>query len=186
MAASLEVEKLTQQCEQQELEAPGGVATPEMYSKLLTLYLLQNDLNNAKFLWKRIPQPVKTANPELGHIWAVGQQMWHRDFPATYSAMKKDWSEPVKPMMDSLLEHVRQRVFKLISRAYTSIEADELASYVGLPLEQAINAVVEEGWTYNADNKMIHPKQEEIVNESPLPSEQQISQLTDFVAFLEN
>ncbi len=36
-------------------------------------------------------------------------------------------------------EHVRQRVFKLISRAYTSIEADELAAYVGLPAEQAIN-----------------------------------------------
>ena len=58
--------------------------------------------NNAKFLWKRIPQPIKTANPELGLIWAVGQCMWQRNFPATYASLNKEWSETAKPIMEAI------------------------------------------------------------------------------------
>ncbi|KAK3543479.1 hypothetical protein QTP70_022064 [Hemibagrus guttatus] len=54
-------EKLLEQCETQELEAPGGIATPQVYAQLLALYLLHNDMNNARYLWKRIPQAIKTV-----------------------------------------------------------------------------------------------------------------------------
>ncbi|KAI4893682.1 hypothetical protein NFI96_020050 [Prochilodus magdalenae] len=37
-------DKLLEQCETQELEAPGGIATPQVYSQLLALYLLYNDM----------------------------------------------------------------------------------------------------------------------------------------------
>uniref|UniRef100_A0A9L0T3K8 COP9 signalosome subunit 8 n=1 Tax=Equus caballus TaxID=9796 RepID=A0A9L0T3K8_HORSE len=36
--------KLLDQCENQELEAPGGIATPPVYGQLLALYLLHNDM----------------------------------------------------------------------------------------------------------------------------------------------
>ncbi|KAH8034927.1 hypothetical protein HPB51_003490 [Rhipicephalus microplus] len=39
--------------------ANNGVASPQAYGQLLAIYLLQNDLPNAKFLWKRIPQEIK-------------------------------------------------------------------------------------------------------------------------------
>ena len=48
--------------------------------------------SNSKYLWKRIPQTVKTAYPELGHIWAVGQKIWLRDFPGIYETMKKEYA----------------------------------------------------------------------------------------------
>ncbi|XP_022079252.1 COP9 signalosome complex subunit 8-like [Acanthaster planci] len=186
MAAALDAEKLLVQCEAIELEAPGGVATPEVYSKLLALYLLNNDMNNAKFLWKRIPQPIKTANPEVGLIWAVGQSMWQRNFPATYTSLGREWSEAVKPIMEAITENIRQRMFHLISQGYTSIEADEFAAYVGLPVDQAIAAVKSEGWQYNAENKMISPQKPVAQMDQAIPSEQHIAQLTDFVSFLEN
>ncbi|KAF3824015.1 hypothetical protein GH733_008300 [Mirounga leonina] len=37
--------KLLDQCENQELEAPGGIATPPVYGQLLALYLLHNDIS---------------------------------------------------------------------------------------------------------------------------------------------
>ena len=37
-----------------------------------------------------------------------------------------------------LTENIRQRMFHLISQAYTTIEAEEFATYVGLHVEQAI------------------------------------------------
>ncbi|KAI4805759.1 hypothetical protein KUCAC02_010356 [Chaenocephalus aceratus] len=58
-------DKVLEQCEAQELEAPGGIATPQVYAQLLSLYLLNNDMNNGRYLWKRIPQAIKSANPEL-------------------------------------------------------------------------------------------------------------------------
>ncbi|XP_023679654.2 E3 ubiquitin-protein ligase TRIM63 isoform X2 [Paramormyrops kingsleyae] len=96
-------DKLLEQCEVQELEAPGGVATPQVYAQLLALYLLHNDMNNARYLWKRIPQAIKTANPELIAIWAVGQRIWQRDFPGIYSSIAAhQWSESIQPVMEAL------------------------------------------------------------------------------------
>lgn len=55
---------------------------------------------NAKYLWKRIPAKVKTKEKELGQIWAVGQHMWKRDFPAIYKDLNAaKWSEPVSEIM---------------------------------------------------------------------------------------
>ncbi|KAA0715796.1 Tripartite motif-containing protein 54 [Triplophysa tibetana] len=96
-------EKLLLQFETQELEAPGGIATPQVYSQLMVLYLLHNDTNNARYLWKRIPQAIKTANPEMAAIWAVGQRIWQRDFPGIYSAIAAfQWSESILPVMEAL------------------------------------------------------------------------------------
>uniref|UniRef100_A0A8B9XY21 CSN8/PSMD8/EIF3K domain-containing protein n=1 Tax=Bos mutus grunniens TaxID=30521 RepID=A0A8B9XY21_BOSMU len=64
--SSFSFKKLLDQCENQELEAPGGIATPPVYGQLLALYLLHNDMNNARYLWKRIPPAIKSANSELG------------------------------------------------------------------------------------------------------------------------
>ncbi|MGH0123971.1 UNVERIFIED_CONTAM: hypothetical protein FKN15_009483 [Acipenser sinensis] len=95
--------KLLEQCETQELEAPGGIATPQVYGQLLTLYLLHNDMNNGRYLWKRIPQAIKTSNMELAAIWAVGQRIWQRDFPGIYTAIAAhQWSECIQPVMEAL------------------------------------------------------------------------------------
>ncbi|KAG5283227.1 hypothetical protein AALO_G00039780 [Alosa alosa] len=96
-------DKLLEQCETQELEAPGGIATPQVYSQLLALYLLHNDMNNGRYLWKRIPQAIKTANPELAAAWTVGQHIWQRDFPGIYTAIAAfQWSESIGPIMEAL------------------------------------------------------------------------------------
>ncbi|GLD51471.1 COP9 signalosome complex subunit 8 isoform X2 [Lates japonicus] len=96
-------DKLLEQCEAQELEAPGGIATPQVYAQLLALYLLHNDMNNARYLWKRIPQAIKSANPELTAIWAVGQRIWQRDFPGIYTAIAAyQWTENILPVMEAL------------------------------------------------------------------------------------
>lgn len=155
---------------------------------MLALYLLQNDLNNAKFLWKRVPPTVKTADPELGYIWEIGQNMWQRDFSSSklYSALSREWSDGIKEIVSALSDSIRQRLFQLVGNSYTSIEAEQFASYLGMSKEQAINAVQEEGWTFNSTSQMILPKKPVPTREAPVPSEQQIAQLTEFVAFLEN
>ncbi|KAI0212014.1 COP9 signalosome complex subunit 8, partial [Lamellibrachia satsuma] len=166
--------------------SPGGIATPQLYGQLLAIYLLQNDLPSAKFLWKRIPQTIKTENGELLQIWTLGQKMWQRDLPGTYEALHKDWSDNVKSIMAAIQEATRNRVFSLVARAYSYIRAEELASFLGMSVNEAVLAAVSHEWTADSNTGMITPKIQETPPEPPIPSEQQLARLTDFVAFLEN
>ncbi|XP_032253552.1 COP9 signalosome complex subunit 8-like [Phoca vitulina] len=194
--------KLLDQCENQELKAPGGIATPPVYGQLLALYLLHNDMNNARYLWKRIPPAIKSANSEWGGIWSVGQRIWHRDFPGIYTTINAhQWSETVQPIMEALRDATR-RAFALISPAYTSIIADDFEAFVGLPVEEAMKGILEQGWQADSTTRMVMPKKpvagaldvyfnwfiplSEPTSVPPIPNEQPLARLTDYVAFLEN
>uniref|UniRef100_A0A7N4NU25 COP9 signalosome subunit 8 n=1 Tax=Sarcophilus harrisii TaxID=9305 RepID=A0A7N4NU25_SARHA len=170
--ATFSFKKLLDQCENQEPGlggrrggAPGGIATPPVYGQLLALYLLHNDMNNARYLWKRIPPAIKSANSELGGIWSVGQRIWQRDFPGIYTTISShQWSETIQPIME------------------------------------ALRGVLEQGWQADSTTRMVMPKKPGSLDVSfnrfiplsepapvpPIPNEQQLARLTDYVAFLEN
>ncbi|XP_064466278.1 COP9 signalosome complex subunit 8-like isoform X2 [Ornithodoros turicata] len=99
-----EYSNLAADLEQQELEAADGVASPQVYGQLLAIYILQDDLPNAKFLWKRIPQSIKQTRSELGNIWKVGQGLWYKDFPAIYTGLAQEWPDYIRPVMLDLGE----------------------------------------------------------------------------------
>ncbi|XP_061774632.1 COP9 signalosome complex subunit 8 isoform X1 [Nerophis ophidion] len=180
-------DKLLEQSEAQELESPGGIAAPQVYAQLLALYLLHNDMNNGRYLWKRIPQALKAANPELTAIWVVGQRIWQRDFPGIYTAIAAyQWSENILPVMEALQESTRQRAYMLVAQAYTSITADDFAAFVGYSVEEAVKGVVIQGWQADPTTRMVMPKKPEPPPVSSVPNEQQLARLTDYVAFLEN
>jgi COP9 signalosome complex subunit 8 len=59
----------------------------------MLLYLIEDDLCQAKFLWKRIPDDAKAASPELARIWEVGKALFRRDPPAVHAALlTTEWS----------------------------------------------------------------------------------------------
>jgi len=139
------------------------------------------------FLWKRIPASVKSANPELGQIWTVGQHLWKSDFPATYKALNAvTWSETVGEIMKNVQIVVRSRAVDLISQAYSSITLDAVLDMTGLSPDVCVQACIEKGWRVEPDTRMVYP-----VRQAPEPitqpsSEDQLYKLTDFVSFLEN
>uniref|UniRef100_UPI00358E180E COP9 signalosome complex subunit 8 isoform X1 n=1 Tax=Myxine glutinosa TaxID=7769 RepID=UPI00358E180E len=203
--------KLLEQCESQELEAPGGIATPQVYGQLLALYLLNNDVNNARYLWKKIPQSIKTypqvvqtvawvfqaaalemhanwsqGNPELGAVWSIGQRMCQRDFPGVYSTVGSyTWSDALQPILHALREATQKRALSLVAQAYTSISIEDLADFLGLPGTEAMQAVTEHGWQADTNTRMVIPKKPESLPMPLIPSEQQLARLTDYVSFLE-
>ncbi|XP_075067989.1 COP9 signalosome complex subunit 8-like [Mixophyes fleayi] len=144
-------------------------------------------MNNARYLLKRVPPAVKSANAELGWIWEVGQRIWQREFPGIYAAIAAhQWSENIQPVMEAVRDATRQRAFGLVSQAYTSISADDLAAFVGLPVEEAVKGVLEQGWQADSATHMVMPKKPDSAPLSLIPNEQQLARLTDYMAFLEN
>ncbi|KAK7086925.1 COP9 signalosome complex subunit 8 [Halocaridina rubra] len=186
MGTDVEYSQIKEELEKQELDAPNGVPPSHVYEQLLTIYLLQNDLTGAKFLWKRIPSSTKSATPELAHIWEVGQHLWQRDLPGVYAALKQEWSPTVKDMMKALHESVRQRAIDLVARAYTSLSADDFAQLYGVTVEEAVTAAKGLGWGYDEPTRMILPCPRPQPPHTPIPSEEQLRRLADYVSFLEN
>ncbi|KAG7188851.1 hypothetical protein KM043_008457 [Ampulex compressa] len=183
-----EVYKFLLELEKAELEAPSGVAAAQTYAQLLAVYLYQNDLCNAKYLWKRIPLNVKSASTELGQIWVVGQRMWQRDWPAVHVALNAEWSEDVSDIMAALKDSVRERAMTLISKAYSSLALTVLAAMTGLTLDEARKAALERGWSI--DGTMVQPRKvdkEQVTPDNEVClTEDQLHKLTQFVSFLEN
>ncbi|XP_049762595.1 COP9 signalosome complex subunit 8 [Schistocerca cancellata] len=180
------IKKLAENLEKQELDAPGGVPAAQVYSQLLAIYLYQYDLCNAKYLWKRIPQPIKGSNAELALIWKVGQKMWQRDFPGVYAALNSEWSENVSQIMRALHDNVRKRAVHLVSHAYSSISLDDLAAFVGMTAEQAAQAALEQGWQVDESARLVNPCRPKEELNYISSSEDQLYKLTEYVSFLEN
>uniref|UniRef100_A0A6M2DJN8 COP9 signalosome complex subunit 8 n=1 Tax=Xenopsylla cheopis TaxID=163159 RepID=A0A6M2DJN8_XENCH len=186
MEESLNV--LTADLEAQELKiaTSNGTPTADLYSKLLALYLYRDELCSAKFLWQRIPEQVKSENPELASIWAVGKCIWLRDYKGIYQALKKTWSEHVSDIMKKVEEMIRTRAINLITQAYSCVSLETVAEMTGLSDEQVIATCMEKGWDVDNTTRMVTPKKPKVELTSGTTSEDQLFKLTEFVSFLEN
>lgn len=92
---------------------------------------------NAKYLWKRIPASVKSANAEIGQIWAVGQQMWQRDFPAAYKALVAvTWSEHVADIMKSVQGTIIHKTHTHGILHSEKINVQNVCFYIGVCLQK--------------------------------------------------
>lgn len=176
--------------EEEELTAANGIAPIELYKKLLVIYLIENDLPNAKFLWKRIPQELKIDN-ELTVIWKMGQFLWKREFPNVYATIaEQDWSVEIKELVEKLQVYLRERLAKLIRDAYSVIKFEELSKLFGLPDEtHVVSFATEQGWTIDFENKLVIlpelPANKKTL-ETEITSEQLLHRLTNYVSFMEN
>jgi len=168
----------------QELETGPDGFRVELYTELLASYLLEGDICNAKFLWKRIPATLK-QNAELVAVWGVAQKMWGRDMPGFYAAVRNfQWSQTIAPIINKLIDSKRDQLLRLIGIAYTSVHHEDVATLLGMTNEEAEGAVIGQGW--GSVDGMLIPKEPQPVSVQPTSSEDQLGKLTDFVTVLEN
>ena len=173
--------------EERELENPDE-SSHQLYGQLLAVYLLQNDLMNAKLLWKRIPANYKTDNPELNQIWSVAKKLFNKTYSEVYGVILSfEWPPYVKTIMTSLLEKIREDTIRLIGQSYSHISLEELRKLVGLNSEQEILEVTKKlGWSLDLETNYVLPKRINVPDAGNDCSQEQLQKLTEYVAFLEN
>eukprot|EP01098_Paradermamoeba_levis_P009021 TRINITY_DN3732_c0_g1_i1.p1 TRINITY_DN3732_c0_g1~~TRINITY_DN3732_c0_g1_i1.p1 ORF type:complete len:203 (+),score=66.19 TRINITY_DN3732_c0_g1_i1:97-705(+) len=181
-----EYQKAIHACESYEIEAAAAQASVvPFYDIHLLSLLIVNDLTNAKFLWKRVPKEVKAATPELASLWAIGKNMWTRNYPEVFVSLNNpNWSAHLVPLIAKLSETFRARTLTLLSKAYSSLSVSDSASYLGLNNEDTIKYVTQHGWLHDAATHTLTPK----LSSSSSPQTidpNQLQQLTEYVVFLE-
>uniref|UniRef100_A0A336LN08 CSON012289 protein n=1 Tax=Culicoides sonorensis TaxID=179676 RepID=A0A336LN08_CULSO len=93
------IDQLVQMLEKQEMEATNISVT--IYTELLAAYLYQGDLNNANYLWKRIPVSIKQGNRELERLQKIYRHLIDNDYPAFYRALDFDWSRNIAEIIET-------------------------------------------------------------------------------------
>ncbi|CAG8464487.1 8761_t:CDS:2 [Paraglomus occultum] len=185
-----EVAKLIEHCEELEFKlaiAPDdSVNLDEFYGVFLAAYLIQNELPSARFLWKRIPDEIKASSEQLHAIWDVATNLWQRDYAPVYmSVEQKPWTPLIGSLMKKVAETLRERVFTLLSEAYSSITVEEVSNFIGVPADKVAQVTAERGWIYDAATNTLQPKkivEPGITRSTSLGS---FSRLTDLVIHLE-
>ncbi|KAH3762684.1 COP9 signalosome complex subunit 8 [Pelomyxa schiedti] len=155
------------------------------YVVQLALYLILNDLDSAKYFWKRTPSTIKKVNAELSSLWTVGKHMWERDHAATYESVRQfPWTAAIQPLINAIIENFKQRTFRLISKAFSSISVADCCKYFDMTSVQFIAFAKTNGWVVDEATQMVTPKPvvTPVTRHTGLTN---INDLTEFVLFLE-
>uniref|UniRef100_A0A1L8DW75 Putative signalosome subunit 2 csn8 n=2 Tax=Nyssomyia neivai TaxID=330878 RepID=A0A1L8DW75_9DIPT len=174
--------------ERQELEAPNGVAGLQLYTELFAAYLFKNELSQARFLWKRIPQNIKSGNAELERMFTVLQCLWSNKNVEFYRAITFEWSKPIAKVMGELKEKVQAETINLIGRAYSSIFENVFAEMTNHSADSVTETCKSLNWEIidGPFPRLIIPKKPPVEKIAFTSCEDQLQKLTDFVSFLEN
>jgi COP9 signalosome complex subunit 8 len=140
-----------------------GEGAAELYTALLSAYLLKGDLTNARFLWKRIPTALKEGTPELKALWQVCLDLWNR-VPVFAALDAFAWSPAVAMTIASLKVKETTAAVDLLARSYSTVTAAHMAATLGVTAEAAVTGATAKGWLYTAETASFSPPAVEAVS----------------------
>ncbi|ETK82624.1 hypothetical protein F441_12274 [Phytophthora nicotianae CJ01A1] len=111
--------------------SPHSALSPDLYASYLLVVLLSKNLNDARFLWKRIPIEIKQMSEELRNVWEVSKALWQRNLAAAYAAMDYDWSPSLQELVEALKTSTREDAAELLSLAYSAVSVGDAALALG-------------------------------------------------------
>ncbi|GAQ90147.1 hypothetical protein KFL_006060010 [Klebsormidium nitens] len=140
-----------------ELEVAGSALDADWpYVLHLLGHVILQDLNSARFLWKRIPQSMKLSNPELQAAWRIVQALWQHDRPEVHRALKGyAWTQPAQGLVTAIGEEFGMQMFKLLSTSYSSMYVDEAARILGVTTAETIALALQRGWSVDPTSKIL-------------------------------
>ncbi|KAK4339964.1 hypothetical protein RND71_041426 [Anisodus tanguticus] len=149
-------------------------------------HIYNNDTNNARFMWKKIPAAIKEARPEVVAVWKIGQKLWTRDYAGVHEAIREySCSTEVQPIVASFAELYKKRMFELLLSAYSTISIQDAARFLGMNENDATNYVLQQGWVLDSASQMLTVKKQAVITEQKLdPSK--LQRLTEYVFYLEH
>lgn len=179
--------EVLQQCEENEILDPSGYATPEIYAIMLGSYLARDELEHAKFLWVRIPDSFKKENPVLGDLWNVARALKQKHIGLFRDAITSvTWPDCYLTLIDVISASVTERRAALISKSYSAMHLEHMATLMGVDSEKGIEIAAKLGWDVNGETKIVSPVKKQLEPFELAKGQMIIEHLSNYVSFLEN
>lgn len=186
---SKQYDKIADICDELQLQlAAQGIKEPEGWPYCIHLlgHIYTQDINSARFLWKRLPSSVKESQPEVVAVWKIGQCMWTHDYAGVHGALHSfNWSPEVQQIITALSDSYTKRAFELLLAAYSTISVADTAQFLGMSKEDALAYTLQRGWTLDSASQMLTVKKMPAVVDQRLHSST-LQNLTEYVFHLEH
>eukprot|EP00455_Lapot_gusevi_P022587 TRINITY_DN2352_c0_g1_i1.p1 TRINITY_DN2352_c0_g1~~TRINITY_DN2352_c0_g1_i1.p1 ORF type:complete len:218 (+),score=78.41 TRINITY_DN2352_c0_g1_i1:64-654(+) len=186
LLANKSFDVLAQMCQQEELKlnpiSGDGIRNA---CRLLASYLALHQMENARFLWKRIPDAVKKSNNQihgLGQLLFFQSKKQYAEFFGILN--EHNWNPEMAAIVPALRESTAARNQLLIAKSFSAVDLSTVSTLLGLAPEAALAHVQGLGWNFVAAKSVVIPTR-------PAPSREQqiqlnqIDQLTDYIVHLE-
>ncbi|KAK6143736.1 hypothetical protein DH2020_024084 [Rehmannia glutinosa] len=151
--------------------ASEGVAFHDEWPYAIHLlgHIYINDINSARFLWKKIPLAVKESQPEVSAVWKIGQRLWMKDYGGVHEAIREfNWSPQTQGMVAAFSELYTKRMFELLLSAYSTISIQDTALFLGMNEDDATNYALQQGWSVDPASRMLTVKKQAVATEQKL------------------
>lgn len=166
-------------CEDMELE---GTATSETQTLLMAAYLLKGDLNNARFLYKRATADLTQPSTEFSALFTVCKVMWARG-SVNPALTAYTWSSKVNEFVAILKDVSSEKALSLLARSYSVVNAEHVATVLGVSAADAVAVAVGRGWQHAADTNTLTPPP--AAASSSTKEQVQLEDLADIIVHLE-
>ena len=179
-------DSLAKECETSELNSLSCGQNPSarVYGSLLAVYLLQNDLVNAKFLWKRLSRECQ-QDPTVSQLWEAGKCLWKKDMCSAHAVLSQNWPPHVQPIVKALVESLRRQAARTVAQCYSKISCHEFGAMLGVA--DVRSACSELGWAISDDCWVLPTKPvENITSNGGSGGHQPLGVLANYVSMLEN
>ncbi|EPS71326.1 hypothetical protein M569_03432 [Genlisea aurea] len=156
------------------------------YAVHLLGHIYVNDINSARFLWKKIPSGLKSSQPEISAAWKICQKLWTKDYGGVHESLREfDWSSQSQGIIIAFSERYRKRMFELLVSAYSTISIRDATVFLGMNEDDAINYAAVGGWTVEPNSGMLTVKKAAVAVEQKVDPGK-LQRLTEYVFHLEH
>lgn len=174
-------------CEDMELFMPQSAEYARCMTIQMALYFVTGDLCNARHFWRRLHPTVKTEGSEISMLWAGGRALWGKDMGEISAAFRRQWSPEIQPLIEMLLDKLKNDQIALIGKAYSVIPLKQVATMLAVDEQEAARCCASCGWPIDSATGMVSPKPLVAVGKTIGSADEraQLAKLMDYVRLLE-
>lgn len=149
-------------------------------SRFQCLFVRRED---ARFVYKRIPNKIKAENDDIKAAFSLLQRLWVTDYEGIWAALSYCWPDQLQDLSATLRGRLQDRILTIVQRAYSNITAKNLGRLLGMPQQEAAHCAIEKGWAVD-DSGLIAPKPAS-GHSIWEPSDADLQKLAQYVVFLQ-
>eukprot|EP00603_Paraphysomonas_imperforata_P003549 CAMPEP_0114415838 /NCGR_PEP_ID=MMETSP0103-20121206/2117_1 /TAXON_ID=37642 ORGANISM="Paraphysomonas imperforata, Strain PA2" /NCGR_SAMPLE_ID=MMETSP0103 /ASSEMBLY_ACC=CAM_ASM_000201 /LENGTH=244 /DNA_ID=CAMNT_0001584037 /DNA_START=53 /DNA_END=787 /DNA_ORIENTATION=- len=141
-----------------------NILTPQreaFYCLHLALYILQDDLEGARCLWKRVQVSFKgDGSSELGGLWSVVNMLHMGDGAGALAQViesgKSTWTSLGGDIIDVMISRIRERQWISILSSFDAITLPYAAAFLHLSAADCKEEFLARGCTYDSEQELFH------------------------------
>ncbi|KXN71186.1 hypothetical protein CONCODRAFT_78481 [Conidiobolus coronatus NRRL 28638] len=159
---SSNIEELINIGEELELELAfnqvNDITNEHVYTWLLLCYLTKFELENIKYLAKRIsPDQIKEKN--ISQLYQLSKLLWQKEYfniPPFLASM--DLDKPYDSLLNLFKDNYNKYIINLIQLNYSELPFDKVSKFLGLDLSTTKQKLEELEWEIDATGEFVKPK----------------------------